>query len=93
MTRTISAVAALFALGIISNAALAQDGLPDNPNSDQNTIPAPDATDPSDPSADDNPAARVPTSPPGTGQYEIKKEGYGRGTSGKDRLQKDMNDD
>lgn len=92
MTKTISAVAALFALGFISSAALAQDGLPGDPNSNQNTIPGPDATNPSDPAADDNPAARVPTSPPGTGQYEIKKEGSSRGTSGEDAMQKDLDD-
>jgi hypothetical protein len=81
-TKAIAAAAALLALGLMTNAGLAQDGLPDDPMSNENTIPAPEADVPTDPAADDNPAARVPTSPPGTGQYELRKEGSGRGTSG-----------
>jgi hypothetical protein len=45
---------------------------------------------PNDPAANDSPAARVPTSPPGTGQYEIKKERYGKGTSGENQDQQEQ---
>jgi len=83
-TKAITAAAALLALGLMTNSGLAQDGFPDDPMSNQNTIPAPDTDVPTDPSANDNPAARVPTSPPGTGQYELRQEGYGKGTSGQD---------
>lgn len=90
--KTISAVAAVLALGGFGTAALAADGLPDDPNSNATTIPSPDATAPSDPSADDNPAARVPTTQDESG-YKIRKEGYGRGTSGEGKVNKEMKDD
>jgi hypothetical protein len=80
-SRTISAVTALLALGCFGTAALAADGLPDDPNSNATTIPGPDATTPSDPSADDNPGARVPTTEDESG-YRVQREGSGRGTSG-----------
>ena len=83
-TKAIAAVAALLALGLTSGIGYAQEGMPDDPMSNENTIPAPDSDVPTDPAANDNPAARVPTSPPGTGQYELKKEGYSKGTSGQD---------
>jgi hypothetical protein len=80
-TRTIAALAAVLALGCSGAPALAQDdGLPDNPNSNANTIPGPDATTPSDPAADDDPAARVPTTE--NEGYEVRREGSSRGTSG-----------
>lgn len=92
--KAIAAAAALLALGVMTNSAVAQDdGLPDDPMSNENTIPAPDSDVPTDPAANDNPAARVPTSPPGTGQYEIRKEGSGKGTSGQDYEQKDLDND
>lgn len=81
-TKAITAVAALLALGLMTSSGFAQVGLPDDPMSNENTIPAPETGVPSDPAADDNPAARIPTSPPGTGQYELKTEGYNKGTSG-----------
>jgi hypothetical protein len=90
-TKAIAAAAALLALGLMTNAGLAQDGLPDDPMSNENTIPAPDSDVPTDPAANDDPAARVPTSPPGTGQYELKQEGSGRGTSGQDDQNYDNN--
>jgi hypothetical protein len=90
-TKAIAAAAAMLALGLMTNAGLAQEGLPDDPMSNQNTIPAPDSDVPTDPSADDNPAARAPTSPPGTGQYQLKNEGSGRGTSGQDYDQQNNN--
>ena len=68
--KTISAVAAVLALGCFGTAALAADGLPDDPNSNATTIPGPDATTPSDPAADDNPAARVPTTEDESG-YQV----------------------
>jgi len=78
--QAISAVAAVLAFGCVSTAALAADGLPDDPNSNANTIPGPDATTPSDPAANDNPAARVPTDE--NEGYQMRREGYERGTSG-----------
>lgn len=83
-TKTISAVAALLAAGCFGTAVLAADGLPDDPNSNANTIPGPDAVDPSDPAANDNPAARVPTDEDDSG-YTVRREGSGRGTSGEMR--------
>ncbi len=83
-TKVITAAAALLALGWMTNAGFAQKGLPDDPMSNQNTVPSPNSDVPDDPAANDNPAARQPTSPPGTGQYEIKREGSGRATSGQD---------
>lgn len=83
-SKAIAAAAALFALGLTTNPGFAQEGMPDDPMSNENTIPAPDSDVPTDPAANDDPAARVPTSPPGTGQYELKQEGYQKGTSGQD---------
>jgi hypothetical protein len=91
-TKTISTMAAVLTLGCFGTAALAADGLPDDPNSNANTIPGPDATTPTNPAADDNPAARVPTTDPESG-YELRKEGSSRGTSGEGRVDKEMHDD
>jgi hypothetical protein len=91
-SKTISALAAVLALGCFGTAALAADGLPDNPNSNATTIPGPDATTPSDPAADDNPAARVPTTDPEPG-YRTEKEGSGRGTSGEGKVHKEKKHD
>jgi len=88
-TKVIAAAAALFTLGLMSSTGFAQEGQPDDPMSNENTIPAPDSNVPNDPAANDDPAARVPTSPPGTGQYELQQEGYGKGTSGQDYDQQD----
>jgi len=79
-TKAICAIAAVLALGCVGTAALAADGLPDDPNSDANTIPHPQATEPADPSANDSPSARVPTTE--DEGYQMRREGYGRGTSG-----------
>lgn len=81
-TKATAAVAALLALGLMTSSGLAQEGLPDDPMSNENTIPAPDAANPTDPAANDDPAARVPTSPPGTGDWDMQTEGSSRGTSG-----------
>jgi hypothetical protein len=91
-TKAIAAAAALLAFGLATSTGLAQEGLPDDPMSNQNTIPAPDSDVPNDPAANDDPAARVPTSPPGTGQYELKQEGYSKGTSGQDSDQQGQDD-
>ena len=91
-SRTISAVTALLALGCFGTAALAADGLPDDPNSNATTIPGPDATTPSDPSADDNPGARVPTTEDESG-YRVQREGSGRGTSGEGQGDREMQND
>jgi hypothetical protein len=88
-TKSISAVAAVLALGCIGTAALAADGLPDDPNSNATTIPGPDATTPSDPAANDNPAARVPTDE--DEGYRVRREGSGRGTSG-EGMERDQDD-
>ncbi len=91
-TKVIAVAAALLALGLTTSTSFAQEGLPDDPMSNENTIPSPDSDVPDDPAANDNPAARVPTSPPGTGQYELRQEGYGKGTSGQqDYNQQDDN--
>lgn len=78
-TKAISIVAAVLALGCTGSAALAADGLPDNPTSNANTIPAPIPDQPTDPAANDNPSARVPTT---ENSYRVRREGYGVGTSG-----------
>jgi hypothetical protein len=90
-TKVIAAVSALLALGLATGVGFAQQGMPDDPMSNENTIPAPESDVPNDPAANDNPAARAPTSPPGTSQYELKKEGYGKGTSGQDYDQNQEN--
>jgi hypothetical protein len=95
--KAITAAAALLVLGWAATPGFAADangdGLPDDPMSNENTIPGPETDNPTDPAADDSPAARVPTSPPGTGQYEMRKEGSGRGTSGQDYEQRDLDND
>ncbi len=58
--KTLSLTLAVLALAVVP--ALAQDGLATNPTSPANTIPAPGTATPSDPAANSNPAARVPTS-------------------------------
>lgn len=50
------------ALGLSASAVLAQGAMP-SPQSPGNQIPAPGNTQPSDPAANANPAARVPTAP------------------------------
>lgn len=42
-------------------------GIPADPNTNQNVQPGPSTRTPNDPATGDNPNARVPTSPPGTG--------------------------
>jgi hypothetical protein len=42
-------------------------GIPADPNTNENVQPGPSTGTPNDPAAGSNPAARVPTSPPGTG--------------------------
>jgi hypothetical protein len=64
------AVLAASALAITSVSALAQSspaGVPAERNTNQNVQPGPAPANPSDPSAGNDPAARIPTSPPGTG--------------------------
>jgi hypothetical protein len=63
--KAIAAAAALLVLGWTATPGFAvdanDDGLPDDPMSNENTIPGPETDTPSDPAADDSPAARVPT--------------------------------
>ena len=82
-SKIISGLAAVLALGCFGTAALAADGLPDDPTSNATTIPGPDAMTPSDPAANDNPAARVPTT---KADYQVGKEGYGRSTHGEGKV-------
>lgn len=85
MTRTTSLLAAL-AVAFGSSAALAQTtgGSPADPNTNQNQQPGPGIDNPADPAAGSDPAARVPTSPPGTGESAPATEGLGTGESGLD---------
>lgn len=73
-------------LAISSAAAFAQSsptGVPADPNTNENVQPGPAATNPSDPASGGNPAARVPTSPPGTGDGSASgSEGASTGESG-----------
>lgn len=79
---TLPLIAAMAALG--STAALAQSpaGSPADPNSTQNRQPGPSAGQPSDPAAGQNPAARSPTAPSGTGSDYGSGTGAGTGESG-----------
>ncbi len=74
---------ALLALTFGAGPVLAQStgGSPADPNTSQNQQPGPSVANPTDPAAGSNPAARVPTSPPGTGPAT---EGTSPGTSGFD---------
>jgi hypothetical protein len=79
MTKTTSLIAALaVALGATSALAQSTGGSPADPNTNQNQQPAP-SVDTADPAAGSNPAARVPTSPPGTGSAS---EGMSTGEAG-----------
>lgn len=63
-TKSMAALASLFALALTATPSFADDnptGLPDNPNTNENVIPGPNATNPTDPAAADSAAARVPT--------------------------------
>ena len=64
MKKAIAAMFSLFALGLTAAPGFADDnptGLPGNPNTVENVIPGPSATNPTDPAAADSAAARVPT--------------------------------
>jgi hypothetical protein len=80
-----TAIAAALLLGFGSTAVLAESpaGIPADPNTNENVQPAPGASNPSDPAAGSNPAARVPTSPPGT-DPGFAAEGAGTGETGFD---------
>lgn len=60
----IAAVVSLFAITLDTSAGFADDnptGLPGNPTTNENVIPGPETTNPTDPAAADSFAARVPT--------------------------------
>ena len=62
-TRSITALFSVLVLGA-ATPVFADDnptGLPDNPNTNENVIPGPAATGPTDPAASDSARARVPT--------------------------------
>jgi hypothetical protein len=81
MTKALSVFAALaVAFGATSAMAQSTGGSPADPNTNQNKQPGPSAGTPSDPAAGSSPAARVPTSPPGTGSSA--SEGASSGESG-----------
>ena len=85
MTKVTSLLAAL-TLALGSSTALAQAespaGIPADPNTEQNVQPGPGVANPSDPAAGSDPAARVPTSPPGSEPSAV--EGMGTGETGFD---------
>lgn len=85
MTKVTSLLAAL-TLALGTSAALAQTespaGIPADPNTEQNVQPGPSTANPSDPAAGSDPAARVPTSPPGSEPSAV--EGMGTGETGFD---------
>ncbi|MCC7252835.1 hypothetical protein [Hyphomicrobium sp.] len=87
MTRTTSLLAAL-AVAFSTSSALAQSSTgdsPADPNTNQNQQPGPSVGNPADPAAGSDPAARVPTSPPGTTDGSgSATEGLGSGESGLD---------
>ena len=59
----IKSAALAAALGLSATAALAQQGAAPYPTNPNNQVPAPGNTQPTDPAAASNPAARVPTAP------------------------------
>ena len=85
MTKVTSLLAAL-TLALGTSTAFAQvespAGIPADPNTEQNVQPGPGAANPSDPAAGSDPAARVPTSPPGS--EPSAAEGMGAGETGFD---------
>ncbi|WP_072396862.1 hypothetical protein [Hyphomicrobium sp. CS1GBMeth3] len=85
MTKTTSLLAVL-AVAFGSATALAQNpaGSPADPSTNQNQQPGPSADNPADPATGSDPAARVPTSPPGTGESAPATEGMGTGEAGAD---------
>jgi len=80
MTKTTTSLIAALAVAFGATTALAQStgGSPADPNTNQNQQPGP-SVDTTDPAAGSNPAARVPTSPPGTGSAS---EGMSSGDTG-----------
>jgi hypothetical protein len=83
-TKAITAAVALLALGLMTQSGFAQQGNTNDPMSNENANSAPNSERPNDPSADNTPAARAPASPQGAGQYQMKREGSGKATSGQD---------
>jgi hypothetical protein len=76
-TKAVAVVFSLFALGMTAAPVFADDnptGLPDNPNTIENVIPGPEATNPTDPAAADSAAARVPTTEDEAAQLKANKK-------------------
>lgn len=84
MIRTTTSLLAALAVALGAATALAQStgGSPADPNTNQNQQPGPSVGNPTDPAAGSDPAARVPTSPPGTSAPS--SEGMGTGEAGFD---------
>ena len=82
MIKVTTLIAAL-AISAGATSALAQSpaGNPSDPTTNENQQPAPGTANPADPAAGSNPAARVPTSPPGTGSSS-SSDGMSTGESG-----------
>jgi hypothetical protein len=80
-TNTTTSLIAALAVAFGASAALAQSpaGSPSDPTTNENQQPGPGVGNPADPAAGSDPAARVPTSPPGTGSAA---EGAGSGATG-----------
>ena len=57
-------------------------GSQSDPTTNENQQPGPGVGNPADPAAGSNPAARVPTSPQGTGARRLKALGFGESGSG-----------
>lgn len=83
MTRTATSLLAALALAFGTTTALAQStgGSPSDPTTNENQQPGPGVGNPTDPAAGSDPAARVPTSPAGTGSAS---EGLSTGAGGYD---------
>jgi len=75
-TKVIAALTGLVAFGALASPSFAGAGYD---NTQENVIPGPLEDTPANPDANDNPAARVPTT---RDEFKIKREGEGRGTSG-----------
>lgn len=76
-TKAIAALTGLLALGLLASPSYAGAGFD---NTQENVIPGPLEDTPANPAANDDPAARVPTT---RDEFKLKREGYEKGTSGK----------
>ena len=80
-THIIVAAACASMVGSVAAFAESPAGIPADPFTEENQQPGPSVTNPTDPATGSNPAARVPTSPPGTG-INSANEGAASGEAG-----------